>query len=229
MMSDEEFEGTELLQLVGRAALGDPDSPIWKDERFLRWLRSRPPLADDDERAGENGSAMSRSERRLFKRILASATGIERLEGPPPLLHVRPEPKSANRAGRPDAAPRIDQRVAAGVGRELWEEIAEEWIPLPEHQRRGEFVALRIAGDSMAPLVHTGDTVLVRLGGRVEQGSVIVARDPANGYVCKRVTGVSRREIRLGSVADGYDPIVIPNDAGLVLGTVLMIWCEHEE
>jgi SOS-response transcriptional repressor LexA len=227
-MRDEEFEGLELLHLVGRAVLSDPESPIWKDERFLRWLRSRPPVDDDDEDAAD-GSGMTRSERRLYKRILATAAGIERVEAPPPLLHVRSEAQSGNRAGTTDAAPRIDQSVAAGVGRELWDEIAEEWIPLPEHQRRGEFVALRIAGDSMAPLVHTGDTVLVRLGGRVEQGSVIVARDPANGYVCKRVTGVSRREITLGSVAPGYDPLVIPNDADLVLGTVLMIWCEHGE
>ena len=69
----------------------------------------------------------------------------------------------------PRVVPVVDLDIAAGVGRELWDERADAWVALPNDAPSGEYVALRIVGDSMAPLMHTGDTVLVKRGADVIQ------------------------------------------------------------
>jgi SOS-response transcriptional repressor LexA len=75
--------------------------------------------------------------------------------------------------------------------------------------------------------MHTGDTVLVRRGGEVKRDTVIVARHPDDGYVCKRVSRVRRASIELASLAPGRPAIAIPRDARLVVGTVMLVWCTH--
>jgi phage repressor protein C with HTH and peptisase S24 domain len=125
--------------------------------------------------------------------------------------------------------PVVELGIAAGVGRELWDEPADAWVEVPNDAPAGDYVALRVVGDSMAPLMHTGDTVLVRRGADVRRDTVIVARHPDDGYVCKRVSRVRRESIELASLAPGRPPIVIPRDARLVVGTVMLVWCSHRQ
>ena len=86
---------------------------------------------------------------------------------------------------------------------------------------------VRIVGDSMAPLMHSGDRVLVRLGPDVERETVIVARHPEDGYVCKRVAKVTPGHIELASLARDRAPITIPRRANVILGTVILVSCGH--
>jgi SOS-response transcriptional repressor LexA len=79
----------------------------------------------------------------------------------------------------------------------------------------------------MAPLMHTGDTVLVRVGGDVQRETVVVARHPENGYVCKRVRTVRRDAIELASLEPGNPIIRLPRDPACIVGTVVMVWCGH--
>jgi len=130
-------------------------------------------------------------------------------------------------AARVRHAPAMDLSVAAGMGRELWDEPCERWIPLPESAPDGKYVALRVTGDSMVPLLHHGDTILVKLGDEIVPDAVIVARVPDGGYVVKRVGGVAGSRVELASLNPDYPPIVIPRDPSLVLGTVLLRWCTH--
>lgn len=102
-------------------------------------------------------------------------------------------------------------------------------ILLPDEVPRGRYVAVRVAGDSMEPLLHQGDTVVVKLGSKVARDTVIVARVPDGGYVVKRVGRLTRRTIELRSLNDAYSPIVIARDPRLIAGTVIMCWCAHEE
>jgi phage repressor protein C with HTH and peptisase S24 domain len=143
--------------------------------------------------------------------------------GKPPLL----SDSATDRASR--RAPVIELGIAAGVGRELWDEPAEAWVELPDDSPSGEYVALRIVGDSMAPLMHTGDTVLVRRGADVRRDTVIVARHPDDGYVCKRVSRILRDTIELSSLERGRSRIVIPRDPSYIVGTVLLVWCHHRQ
>jgi len=43
--------------------------------------------------------------------------------------------------------------------------------------------AVVVEGDSMAPGLRPGDALLVRVGGRVRAGDVVVARRPASGLL----------------------------------------------
>ena len=220
-MIDERDEATEteleLAEAIGRALMRDPDHPAWGDARFLEWL-----------------AADARDEARHRRRRLARASGdalmaraqARRLRvaqgGNPPLVR---QPSPAAQA--PRRVPVVELGIAAGIGRELWDEPAEAWVELPNDVPSGEYVALRIVGDSMAPLMHTGDTVLVRRGGDVKRDTVIVARHPDDGYVCKRVNRVRRASIELASLAPDRPAIAIPRDARLVVGTVMLVWCTH--
>jgi SOS-response transcriptional repressor LexA len=130
-------------------------------------------------------------------------------------------------AARVRHAPAIELSVAAGVGRELWDEPCERWIPLPDDTPDGRYVALRVTGDSMVPLLHDGDTILVKLGEEIVPDAVVVARVPDGGYVVKRVGGIAGSRVELESLNPDYPPIVIARDPSLVLGTVLLRWCTH--
>ena len=107
-------------------------------------------------------------------------------------------------AARVRHAPAMDLSVAAGVGRELWDEPCDRWIPLPESAPDGRYVALRVTGDSMVPLLHDGDTILVKLGDEIVPDSVVVARVPDGGYVVKRVGGVAGSRVELASLNPDY-------------------------
>ncbi len=62
-----------------------------------------------------------------------------------------------------------------------WEEIT------PEMARSGEYIALRIKGDSMEPRMKTGDVVIVRLQPTVETGDVAIVRVNGDSATCKKV------------------------------------------
>jgi phage repressor protein C with HTH and peptisase S24 domain len=114
--------------------------------------------------------------------------------------------------------------IAAGVGRELCDVECDATIPLPADLPRGRYVALKVSGDSMEPLMHSGDMVLVKLGARPAPGTVVVARDPEHGYVVKEVGRVTSRAIELLSLNPTYPPLQLPHAAGMVLGMVILRW-----
>lgn len=124
---------------------------------------------------------------------------------------------------------RFDLAVAAGVGRELWDEPATSWVELPDDVADGRHVALTVHGDSMEPMLHAGDTILVRLDARATVGDVIVARRPEDGHVVKRVSEITGDRLVLSSLNAAYDALEVPNAPGTVVGTVVLRWCRHGE
>lgn len=62
-----------------------------------------------------------------------------------------------------------------------WEEITQDMA------RQGEFIALRIKGDSMEPRMKTGDVVIVRLQPDIETGDVAIVRVNGDSATCKKV------------------------------------------
>jgi phage repressor protein C with HTH and peptisase S24 domain len=117
--------------------------------------------------------------------------------------------------------------VAAGLGRDLWDELCDTWIELPDNVPSGRYIALQVSGDSMAPLMHTGDTILVRLGVPLRKDAVIVARHPEDGYVCKVVQRIRSATIELASIDPTRPPVIIPRDDRLIVGMVVLVWCTH--
>jgi phage repressor protein C with HTH and peptisase S24 domain len=123
--------------------------------------------------------------------------------------------------------PVVELGVAAGPGRELWDEPAARWIELPDELPASRYVALRVVGTSMAPMLRSGDVVLVRADARGREpraGRVVVARHPDDGYLCKRVEAVGPRRLVLASLEPGHAPVELPRDPSLVVGTVVAAW-----
>jgi SOS-response transcriptional repressor LexA len=223
-----------LAELVGRELLRDAESPVWRHDGFAAWVGDEARAYDERRRlGGQTDEEFLARGRELRVRVLARGLGVRRTTNAPAMRQAaeRGNPAQMLSWARTDrATPVIDLGVAAGVGRELWDEAPDQWVELPPDvpgDRR--YVALRIVGESMAPVMHTGDVVLVHVGPDVKVDTVIVARHPDDGYVCKRVSRVRRRVIELASLEPGWPPITIPRDPALVVGTVLLVWCAHRE
>jgi len=210
--------------VIGDAVLGDPDGAAWRDDRFIAWFFADARERDRAWRRMSDAELLARGSA-MLERIQAKQLGVRRCGSPD-----RDVPGDASNRGRRSGgrlAPDVSQGVAAGVGRELWDEPAESWVVVPDDLPDGDYLSLRVSGTSMTPLLHDGDSVLVRRGADVRADSVIVARHPDDGYVCKRVAGLRRSRIELASLEPGRSPIVIPRDPSLILGTVLLVWCPH--
>jgi hypothetical protein len=124
-------------------------------------------------------------------------------------------------------APRLELGIAAGAGRALWDEPCDSWIAIPDDLPRGRYVALTVKGDSMLPLLHSDDVVLVRIGAEVARDAIVVARRPDDGYVVKRVGRVGPASIELLSLNPDFEPTLIERGEGTVAGTVVLRWCAH--
>ena len=219
-----------LVRLAADRAMSQLDPLDPAESRFLDWYarEARATLSVAERQRLESGAG------EFVYRVLARR-GMERLR----VREVPTDPESAPAweegtlaevvaaAARVRHAPSVELSVAAGAGRELWDEPCDRWIPLPEGTPDGKYVALRVTGDSMVPLLHDGDTILVKLGEELVPDAVVVARVPDGGYVVKRVGGFAGSRVELASLNPDYPPIVIPRDPSLVLGTVLLGWCTH--
>ena len=222
-----------LAEQVGRVLLDDPDWLARQDERFLRWLADEARARTRPRRRAESDAEFEARGADFRARVEAKRLKVVRRGASEP---AEPDDRAAAHASdvhalaaakRGGPVPLVDLGIAAGVGRELWQEPVEQFVMLPQEVPDGRYVALRIVGDSMVPLMHSGDTVLVRLGADVAKDTVIVARHPDDGYVCKRVARVRRDRLELASLAPGRPPVVVPRQAELIVGTVVLVWCTH--
>ncbi|MFL5574891.1 MAG: helix-turn-helix transcriptional regulator [Gemmatimonadaceae bacterium] len=218
-----------LVQLAARGEMLRADSPFYTDDRLIGWLDRE--LASPERAAqGWREDKAAAAAERLRVRTEAARLRVRPIDGAALRRAadvVGTVPQVIESAARARCAPVLDLAAAAGVGRELWDEPCEQWVELPRGTSDGQHVALRVSGDSMHPLLRHGDVILVRLGGRVEPNTVVVARRPeSGGYVVKRVGRVGRRELTLTSLNEAFPPITVPRVAGAVLGTVVMRWAE---
>jgi phage repressor protein C with HTH and peptisase S24 domain len=216
-----------LVTLVGRIAFDHMDPLDPRNARFLDWLarearlnQSHSDRQDTERRAGE---FVERVLRRRQKAQALDRSAVECVEESPKIVSV-PESSESGPVPRAGYAPLWDLAVAAGTGRELWDEPAVSFIKVPEYLPAGRYIALAVTGDSMAPLLRTGDTILVRLGHDLRRDRVVVARHPERGYVVKRVGQATSARVELESFNADYPAIHIPNDASLILGTVVLRW-----
>ena len=224
-----EYETDRLIELAARAQLNRGDSVFYSNERFIEWLGRD--LRERSELNSDAGLALDRIAQRVHSRLLGVRLGVADGGRCPP---IEPAPAATSAealltsAARARRAPQWDLSVAAGVGRELWEEPCEGLIQVPAELPSARYMAIRVSGDSMMPLVHAGDLLLVKLGRDIARDTVIVIQTPDEGYVVKQVGTLTRRRIELRSLNGSYDPIEIPREPARVLGTVVMRWCDHD-
>lgn len=223
------IRGQQLLaELAARAEMERRDSPYYADARVIGWLSrevSSPHRSSDGWSPERIRAAATRlrakAEAARLKVRLAGAPPVERA----PMTGMIADVLEAARARH--AAPQLDLGAAAGVGRDLWDEPCEQWVRVPDDAPAGSYVSLRVVGESMDPLLHTGDSVLVQVGTAVARDTVVLARVPDAGYVVKRVARVTRAELELHSLNDAFPSIVVARDERTVVGTVVLRWCPH--
>jgi phage repressor protein C with HTH and peptisase S24 domain len=214
----------ELIGLVARAAETEDHDLEYQDERFLSWLAN-------DLRLGLNRAERFKDERDAaeFAHRALNRIAVRRAEKslPRQKLRERTAPITATVAQALAAASRercvtmLDLAVAAGEGREIWDEPCDRWLELPENVPSGRYVALRVAGDSMAPVLGPREVILIQLDATPRIDDLIVARLPDQSHVVKRVASIKEGRIELASFNPEYDPIVISRDASSVVGTVI--------
>lgn len=101
-------------------------------------------------------------------------------------------------------------RVAAGVPLEAIEDIIDTEEISQEMAATGEFFGLRIAGDSMEPDIHKGDTVIVRQQNDAESGEIVIAMVNGCDATCKRLIKYAEG-ISLVSLNSKYAPMFYSN------------------
>jgi hypothetical protein len=221
-----------LVDLVGRLAYEQMDPMDPRNAPFLDWLareaRLRQTAAERRETERQSALFAERVLRRVASVRAAERHRVRCVDEAPFTYSTGDDVGDGVTSRVQEPTTRWwDLAVAAGAGRELWDEPPSGFVVLPEDVDDGRYVALSVAGDSMAPLLHTGDTILVKLGPELTSDHVVVARHPEQGYVVKRVGRVSPMRVELTSLNADYPALEIPNDASLILGTVILRWCPH--
>ncbi len=214
----------ELMRLVARRLESTDNDLAYQDERLLVWLAN-------DLRQGMSRVDESKDERDAedFARRTLARVAARRAEKALPQRPLRQREaqiratvsQSFAAASRERCVTMLDLAVAAGEGREIWDEPCDRWLELPDDTPSGKYVALRVAGDSMAPVLEPRDVILLQLDATPRIDDVIVARLPDQGHVVKRVASIKGDRIELASFNPGYDPIFVSRDRSSVVGTVI--------
>lgn len=214
----------DLMAAVGKEAEMADRELAHQDERFLFWLANdlRAGLDRDQRSADERTAAefaqravtrlqVRSAEKRLPRRQLKERAASVRAT----LAHAVPA------ASRERCATILDLAVAAGSGRELWDEPCDRWLELPDDVPSGRYVALRVAGDSMAPVLGPREVILIALDASPRVDDLVVARLPDQSHVVKRVASMKGSTIELASFNRNYESIFVSRDPSPVVGTVI--------
>jgi SOS-response transcriptional repressor LexA len=193
-------------------------------------------LTADRQLADPNAEVMSGDERAFLRRRILEGLHVVRLRVPEA---VRPPHERLMASSRPVTSELLRElerlhraalvpelAIAAGAGAQLWDVECTKTLDVPTDLPRGPYIVLRVAGESMEPLIHSGDLVLVRVDEKAAPDTVVVARDPEHGYVVKQVGRITALGIELRSLNPAFPTLHVPHSTGSVLGTVVLRWRE---
>jgi phage repressor protein C with HTH and peptisase S24 domain len=214
----------DLMSAVGKEAELADRELAYQDEHFLSWLAN-------DLRAGLDSEQRSSDERAAteFARRAVTRFNVRLAEKRLPRRQLKERAASIRAtlahsvpaASRERCATILDLAVAAGGGRELWDEPCDRWLELPEEIPSGRYVAVRVAGDSMSPLLGPREVILIALDASPRIDDLVVARLPDQSHVVKRVASLKGSTIELASFNPEYESIFVARDPSPVVGTVI--------
>lgn len=212
-----------LLREVGHALERQDDGLESQSEAHLRWLaaelRASQSLSEhkQDKRAAEAFAQRTAHAMRIRRAELRIPRRELRHRAPPVVATASQAMEMANREGY---AALLDLAAAAGEGRALWDEPCESWLELPAETPPGRVLALRVAGDSMVPVLGSNDVVLVHLDAKPVLGDIVLARI-GDGYVVKRLAAHAGDRIELASFNPAYPPLIGRTDDVVLLGVLV--------
>jgi SOS-response transcriptional repressor LexA len=214
----------ELMRLVGAELERTDRDAVHQSEAVLAWIAQ-------DLRSGVSTADNARDERDAdaFARRAVARLAERRVERrlPRQTLRSRAAPMAATVAQSlalamdAGCAVMLELAAAAGSGRELWDEPCDTWVELPTDLPSARYLAMRVDGDSMQPVLAPRDVILVQLDAVPAVDDLVVARRPEAGFVVKRVASLTARQLELASFNDAYPPVTVRRDPSTVLGTVI--------
>jgi SOS-response transcriptional repressor LexA len=218
-------QDSSLVRLFGSLIDSSAETIAHESEEFSNWLAREIDGRLSDVERRESERVAQEAALRAHARIRAVRTG-ESLPVQPlrarPAATVGNASEVARRASKSRCAPWVESlAVAAGTGREIWDEPCERWVELPQHLGGGDHLALTVAGDSMTPWLRSGDVILVSARKPVTLDCIVVARRADNGYVVKHVTRRDRGKLELSSFNKEYAPFEIERSPRAIIGVVV--------
>ena len=96
------------------------------------------------------------------------------------------EPPLVGQGGRGVKIP-VYGEIAAGIPIDAIEDIIDFEEITPEMAATGEFIALKVKGDSMAPRILEGDVVIIRRQETIESGEIAAVMVNGDSATLKRV------------------------------------------
>jgi hypothetical protein len=222
--------GERFDELLRMLRIRDGDSTVYKDPRFSSWLahEARAVVASGLELDPWTRDEVDGLAERIRAGVLAERSGVRQIAGSPITVPAPEREGTGGVVAVPQGryAPWVQLATAAGIGRELWDEDCDSWVSVPDDLAPGKYVALNVRGDSMLPLLHDGDSVLVSMGSGYRKGSIVVARTE-DGYVVKRLDRVTSRGVYLESLNPQHGGVVVKDVAQPIVGEVVARWCPH--
>lgn len=154
-------------------------------------------------------STVSRWETGETEPMLSSVDYISHFFGVSPLWLIGASDDRYAKRSIPASGPvrvPVYGNVAAGIPIEAITNI-EDWEEIPASlASQGEYVALKIHGDSMLPRMQDGDVVIVRIQPSVESGDTAIVFINGQDATCKKVK-LMPDGILLMSSNPAYEPI----------------------
>ena len=102
--------------------------------------------------------------------------------------------------------------VAAGIPIEAITDIEDYEEITEEMANTGEFIALRIKGNSMSPKIENGDIVIIRAQNTIENGEIAIVLVEENEATCKKIEKTPGG-ITLIPFNKDYDSVFYSNEA----------------
>ena len=224
MSTDNERDDQILPRILGRELERDSGDKPAHSEQVLKWLARELRANQSTEERASSGRAAEEFAERLGPRIKAQRLD-QRLPRQPLQEKLAPVicglREAIEAASFSHCAPLLDLSAAAGPGRVLWDEPCEAWIEVPLGVPDGRYLGLKVTGDSMQPLLESGDVILVKLGAIPIHDDLVVAQRSENEYVVKRVSAISESVIELESLNRAHENFLLAREPGVVLGTVI--------
>jgi hypothetical protein len=224
--------GERFAELLCAVRIRNEESSLYRHQAFSAWaaIEARAIVEDGLEEDPWLPQETDHLAERIRASVLADRSGVRQLEGTPASV-IAPEREHLSgvlAVPRGMSAPWVQLAPAAGIGREIWDEECDSWVSVPDDLPLGKYVALNVRGDSMVPLLHDGDIVLVCMDGEYRNGSIVLARTE-DGYVVKRLDRVTSQGVYLESLNREHPPIVIREIPKPIVGSVVLRWCPHRK
>lgn len=159
----------------------------------------------------------------LSSAVLPLALGLSSAQGESREYRVIPKLQGSAAAGRSANGGAMGEQAVVDLGGEM--AFSPHWIERYIGVKHGLLVSIEVTGDSMAPTVQDGDTVIIDTGERRITVSGVYVIAPQGRYQLKRIHLKLDGSVRVMSDNTAYEPEDVPaHQVGALNVVGRMVW-----